>query len=86
MTLARWENETLPWLDQAACRGHPTSLFFPDDNRDRTKTGPPKRICGECPVQIECLAYAVPIVDLFGIWGGTTPEERRALRRARSRV
>lgn len=35
--------------------------------------------CGWCPVRGECLAYAVAAEERDGIWGGSTPEERRVL-------
>lgn len=35
--------------------------------------------CGWCPVRVECLAYAVAAVERQGVWGGSTPEERRVL-------
>ena len=40
-----------------------------------------KRLCESCPVQKECLAYAVANPELQGIWGGLTPKERLQLRR-----
>jgi WhiB family transcriptional regulator, redox-sensing transcriptional regulator len=39
-----------------------------------------KRLCGTCPVQAECLAYALANPELQGIWGGATPRERTRLR------
>lgn len=40
-----------------------------------------KKLCESCPVQRECLAYAVANPELLGIWGGLTPKERLGLRR-----
>ena len=40
-----------------------------------------KKLCQECPVQKECLTYALANPDLHGIWGGLTPKERLKLRR-----
>jgi len=34
-----------------------------------------KAVCGRCPVQPNCLSYAL-ITRPDGIWGGTTKEER----------
>jgi hypothetical protein len=34
--------------------------------------------CVGCPVRVECAAYAIAAAERFGIWGGTTPAERRA--------
>lgn len=39
-----------------------------------------KAVCATCPVQPECLAYALDADEPSGIWGGLTPDERRALR------
>ena len=42
-----------------------------------------KQVCGECPVQTDCLQYALETNQDAGIWGGTSEEERRSIRRAR---
>ena len=44
-----------------------------------------KRICLACPVRKRCLAWALELGAASGIWGGTTEDERRALRRAAAR-
>jgi hypothetical protein len=36
--------------------------------------------CRSCGAQRACLAYALAADERFGIWGGTLPEERQALR------
>ena len=40
-----------------------------------------KAVCARCPVQLNCLSYALETMPV-GIWGGTTAEERLAARRA----
>ena len=45
-----------------------------------------KAICATCPVQQECLDFALKTRQEFGIWGGTTEDERRALARAARKV
>ena len=40
-----------------------------------------KEVCGECPVNRACLDYALETNQDSGIWGGTSEEERRILRR-----
>lgn len=42
-----------------------------------------KAICAKCPVQPDCLGYALEYAEQFGIWGGKTERERRAIRRLR---
>jgi len=41
-------------------------------------------VCGRCSVQRECLHYAMTL-NLEGVWGGTTLEERRRLLRQKTR-
>ena len=81
---------SLRWMSRGACRQADPELFFPV----AAVTGPAvrqaeaaKSVCGRCDVRANCLSYALKVMP-EGIWGGTTPEERRAargtsLRRAR---
>jgi WhiB family redox-sensing transcriptional regulator len=38
-----------------------------------------RAICTACPVKTKCLRWAIQTRQRYGMWGGTTPEERRAL-------
>jgi WhiB family redox-sensing transcriptional regulator len=74
----------LSWMSRGACRQADPELFFPV----AAVTGPAARqaeaakaVCGRCDVRANCLSYAVEAMP-EGIWGGTTPEERRAARGA----
>jgi WhiB family redox-sensing transcriptional regulator len=40
-----------------------------------------KKSCSVCPYIAECLAYAIKDPELVGIWGGTTENDRRNIRR-----
>jgi WhiB family redox-sensing transcriptional regulator len=78
------ENENDDWRDFAACRDTNPDLFFPVGT-----TGPAieqieqaKAVCRECPVQTACLEFALLTNQDSGVWGGTSEEERRKLRRA----
>lgn len=71
------------WRDDAACRDTDPSLFFPVGT-----TGPAidqieaaKAVCRECLVQDECLEFALTTHQDSGVWGGTSEEERRQIRR-----
>jgi WhiB family redox-sensing transcriptional regulator len=44
----------------------------------RARESAAKRICVDCPVQRECLEYALRVREPFGIWGGLDETERRA--------
>lgn len=36
-------------------------------------------ICEGCPVQHECLLYALETNQRWGVWGGTTEEDRKRM-------
>jgi WhiB family redox-sensing transcriptional regulator len=76
--------ERTDWRDQAACRGQDPDLFFPVTTAGASlgQIETATRVCQRCPVQTPCLRWALDIGQVCGIWGGTTEEERRALRRA----
>jgi len=72
------------WQRSASCRGPEAVLFFaptvPELRTDReAREARAKAICNECPVQVECLDYAVRIRESHGIWGGLNETERRLL-------
>ena len=73
------------WIASARCRGLQPDLFFPP-SEDGEEVEEAKAICGACPVRVECLAYALEANETFGVWGGTTPGERRRLRRISRRT
>lgn len=37
----------------------------------------------ECPLLQQCLEFALINNEKYGVWGGTTPEERKAIRKER---
>ena len=72
------------WLDEAACLHTDPELVFPDGTTGSAlgQVDAAKRICQTCPVRRPCLAWALGHGVASGVWGGTTEEERRAIRRA----
>jgi WhiB family redox-sensing transcriptional regulator len=66
------------WVQDAACRGMNVNAWFPERG---DLVAPLKAICAECPVKEPCAEYATP--EKFGIWGGLSERERRAIRRER---
>ena len=67
---------------RAACRNaDPDALFVQGAAQNRAKL-----ICRGCPVRTECLADALDNRIEFGVWGGMTERERRALLRRRPDV
>lgn len=79
------EQRAASWMDHANCRDADPDLFY----INRTDLGwtsdasEAKTICASCTVRRACLEYAMTHHEIHGIWGGTTPRERRTLRRQR---
>lgn len=76
-----WDIED--WRDRAACKDTDPDLFFPVGS-----TGPAieqiasaKSVCSTCDSRVSCLEFALATNQESGIWGGTTEEERRKLRK-----
>lgn len=70
------------WAEHAACRDLDPELFFPVG-----LTGPgweqlqaAREVCARCPVVRSCLDWALEAGVSDGVWGGTTPDERRVIR------
>lgn len=76
-------NYRTDWRESAACRDEDPELFFPisEVGPGAEQVARAKRVCGGCPVRSECLTYALDSGLDHGIFGGTTPEERRKLAR-----
>jgi WhiB family transcriptional regulator, redox-sensing transcriptional regulator len=70
------------WRARAACSGYPNTLFFPtSDGADDANVERAKAVCAVCPVVEDCLEYALETNQRAGIWGGTSEQERKSLRR-----
>lgn len=70
------------WSARAACRSTDLdALFVQGAAQNRAKA-----ICVGCGVRTECLADALDNRVEFGVWGGMTERERRALLRRRPDV
>jgi WhiB family redox-sensing transcriptional regulator len=75
------------WRYRAACLDEDPELWFPIGN-----TGPAliqidnaKAACARCEVQDTCLRWALETGQDYGVWGGMSEDERRALKRRRAR-
>jgi WhiB family transcriptional regulator, redox-sensing transcriptional regulator len=63
------------WTARAACKEtDPDELFVQGAAQNRAKL-----ICRGCVVRTECLADALDNRIEFGVWGGMTERQRRAL-------
>jgi WhiB family redox-sensing transcriptional regulator len=77
--LHHWMDDERPWVALAACRDADPELFFSDGNGGGTAVA--LRICAGCAVAEECLEWALTARAAFGVWGGTTEQDRRRLQR-----
>jgi len=68
----------MSWQEEALCPSVDPHLFFPETTEE-AKTA--KTLCRGCDVIEECLAYALKNNEQHGVWGGTTPNERKAMLR-----
>jgi WhiB family transcriptional regulator, redox-sensing transcriptional regulator len=83
MTTSEFACGSPGWMPRGACQGEDPELFFPV-----TAAGPAlaqviaaKAVCFRCAVRAACLSYALA-TGQAGIWGGTTQEERHAMRQS----
>ena len=71
-----WRPADRPWTAQAACVGADPDTFYPDKGG---RVEPAKAICAGCPVQRECLDYALEHNETDGVWGGMSANGRQML-------
>jgi WhiB family transcriptional regulator, redox-sensing transcriptional regulator len=71
------------WMPRGACRGEDPELFFPINvvGPALVQVFAAKAVCFRCAVRAACLSFALA-TGQAGIWGGTTQEERHAMRRS----
>ncbi|MCF0086650.1 Transcriptional regulator WhiB1 [Streptomyces sp. MH192] len=72
------------WRDNAVCRTVDPELFFPHSTvteQGRRQTETAKRVCQNCLVRRECLAWALETRQDVGVWGGASEDERRKMHR-----
>lgn len=66
------------WRDRAECRGLDNAMFFPLSDEPAAARSA-KKVCATCPVQDECLSFALETGQPAGVWGGLATTERRRL-------
>lgn len=70
--------DELSWMASSSCSQTDPELWFPEKG---SATRPARQVCGSCPVRRECLRHALDTLPEFGIWGGHTIKEIRAMAR-----
>ncbi len=63
------------WTTRAVCATQDPDLLFVTGAAQREAA----KLCRGCPVKLECLADALDNKVEFGVWGGLTERQRRAL-------
>jgi hypothetical protein len=81
-------NEAIKDLGGVECEQVP-DIFFPEDFRMKSQgqdlemakmaEQTAREICMRCPVMAKCLK--VGMYEDYGIWGGSTPEQRKKLKK-----
>jgi WhiB family transcriptional regulator, redox-sensing transcriptional regulator len=76
------------WRIRASCKDVDPDLFFPIGSTgtalDQIESA--KAVCGLCPSKTPCLEFALATNQEAGVWGGTSEDERRTIRRTPHRV
>lgn len=74
--------EDVTW-HKASCAKAKDVDFYPEPGRGYPeRVAEAKAVCKSCPIQMQCLEYAIKNEE-FGIWGGLGPAERDSMRRSR---
>ena len=76
------------WRSAGSCLTADPDLFFPISSAGpaEQQIARAKVICAGCGVRRECLEFALAQGQVYGIWGGTTSEDRQRDRRRRRRA
>lgn len=69
-----------PFGDRALCAQTDPEAFSPERGGDNK---PAKAMCRRCPVTGACLSWALDTRQEYGIWGATSPTERKRILRDR---
>jgi WhiB family transcriptional regulator, redox-sensing transcriptional regulator len=78
------------WRTAAACRHADADVFFPEGDPSvpavAAQVAEALSVCAGCPVRTQCRDFALGTRQKWGVWGGTTEDERsNAAQRERAR-
>jgi WhiB family redox-sensing transcriptional regulator len=66
----------MSWQDQALCAETDPEAFYPGKGQTPEQA---LAVCDRCEVRTACLEYALAARERYGVWGGTTQDERRTM-------
>lgn len=66
-------------VGEVTCQNYPDA-YFPDQGENGAVFQWAKESCFECPIQRQCLDYAIQANEI-GIWGGSSYVERIQMRK-----
>lgn len=66
------------------CMSTDPDLFFGSGEDNPYTWIQAQKMCKTCPVIKECAIYAITKPEPHGIWGGLTPNQRKAIRRGKT--
>lgn len=72
-----YPDQDMSWRDHAACTNSGVDFF----TNKQSVVAEQKALCSRCPVQVQCLDFAVRNGE-EGTWGGMTDKERKEFARA----
>jgi WhiB family transcriptional regulator, redox-sensing transcriptional regulator len=75
-----------PYFDGSqVCAQVDPELFFPEVDSSKNDIKRALAICSDCEFKEPCLEFALTHENeyIYGIWGGTTPKQRRLIKQAR---
>jgi WhiB family redox-sensing transcriptional regulator len=75
-------DDSSPWEAYALCRDYNGDDWFPVGTGALTdlKYEEVRKVCNRCPVSEQCLQESLERGDEWGMFGGLTPNERKAMR------
>lgn len=68
------------WKLDGLCAQVDYQIFYPEPG-DGSAARQAKSVCARCNVREICLEKALTVPEPFGVWGGTTEQERKRIRR-----
>lgn len=75
-------NPQYPKFENAVCREIDPEIYYVEGSSYTKENKLAKTLCFTCKDIVECREWAVFNYE-FGVWGGTTDQERRSMRRRR---